>query len=343
MKDKLLSLINEFGQTLSTSEYNQYIFKLRDYLVPYIIENKHNESVVDRIFKDEFTRNDIINATIFYVKENQNVDSLSAIDDFLIAVNRLFDELLFERFPNPTLMKFKPFSSLSNEIQEKLSKEGIILKEREVFPAIDNNQFKFIIQYLNNSCKLGKRDKIIRVKIIIKLMLLYGFSHDLLAELKISNYNKDKRTLDIEYNRIGKRYIQIELPYSLAKEFDNYLDLRAVDTKDDYLFINNNNNRISNSFITDTLNNIKDEYYNENIAGLKYDRNQFTPTGLQKYAIIQMILAGMNQSIIMDFTWQKEDIYNDCQNEVNRIKELNRNRYINHTIRGIASYDDISD
>ena len=33
--------------------------------------------------------------------------------------------------------------------------------------------------------------------------------------------------------------------------------------------------------------------------------NQFTPTGLQKYAIIKMIEEGMNQSIIMDFLFLK--------------------------------------
>ena len=54
-----------------------------------------------------------------------------------------------------------------------------------------------------------------------------------------------------------------------------------------------------------------------------------------------MIEGGMNQSIIMDFTGQGSDIFSDCQNIVDERKHLNRNRYINHMIRGIVSYDDM--
>ena len=36
-----------------------------------------------------------------------------------------------------------------------------------------------------------------------------------------------------------------------------------------------------------------------------------------------------------------DDIYNDCQNEVNMQKEINRNRYVNHFLRGIATFDEI--
>lgn len=149
MRGKLLDIINEFGGLLTTYEYNQYVPKLRDYLIPYIIESKGEALEIDRIFKDEFTRSDVIKATIFYVTRNENVVSISAIDDYLVAINRLFDELLFSKYPNPTLMKYKPFSSLSDEIRELLIKEGVgELKEREVFPSINCEQFNFIIEYL---------------------------------------------------------------------------------------------------------------------------------------------------------------------------------------------------
>lgn len=49
----------------------------------------------------------------------------------------------------------------------------------------------------------------------------------------------------------------------------------------------------------------------------------------------------MNQSVILDFTGQKENIFNDCQNIIDERKKLNRNRYINHMIRGISVYDDM--
>ena len=339
MKSKLLSIINEFGEQLTTSEYNQYVTKLRDYLVPYILENKGAEFEVDRIFKDEFTRSDVVNATMYYVKQNQNVESISAIDDYLVAINRIFDELLFERYSNPTLMKFKPFTSLSSDVQEKLAKEGIILRDREVYPSIDDDQYAFIIQYLKDN--KGASIKSHQVKIIIELSLLYGFSHDKMAEFKIDDYNSNQKTLKVDYKRVMTRSIFLELPYSLAIEIDEYLNLRNGIEKLDsiLLFTTLRNNKIDNGFITDILNSMKEDYVRISGVGLK--KNQFTPTGLQKYAIVQMILSGMNQSVIIDLTDQKEDIYNDCQNEVNRMKELNRNRYVNHMIRGISTFDSI--
>lgn len=340
MRGKLLDIINEFGGLLTTYEYNQYVPKLRDYLIPYIIENKGEALGIDRIFKDEFTRNDVIKATIFYVTRNENVVSVSAIDDYLIAINRLFDELLFSKYPNPTLMKYKPFSSLSDEIRELLIREGVDeLKEREVFPSINFEQFNFIIEYLKNNKNSGIKTS--QVNIIIKLFLLYGFSHDKVAMLKIDDYNFNQKTLRVEYKRVMKRSIFLELPYSLSQEINEYLVLRNknINLNSNLLFITEKNNNIKNSYLTDTLNSIKNKYIE--INGVNSDKNQFTPTGLQKYAVIQMILNGMNQSVIMDFSGQQLGIYNDCQDEVNGIKELDRNRYINHMIRGISTYDEI--
>lgn len=339
MREKLLSIVNEFGSLLTTGEYYQYIPKLRDYLVPYIIKNKSNNLEVDEIFKDEFTKSDIVNATIYYVDKNENVESISAIDDYLIAINRLFDELLFNKYHNPTLMKYKPFTSLSTEVQENLKSMGVELKKKEADPSINVEQYKFILEFLKNY--KGSRIKASQVSIIIKLFLLYGFSHNKIANLKISDYSANHKTLKIEYKRAMKRSIFLEVPYSLAQEIDEYLTIRSRKSKlnSEFLFINENNQKIGNGFISDILKLIRDEYiktYGENS-----DKNQFTPTGIQKYAIIKMILDGMNQSVIMDFTDQQLDIYNYCQNEVDRIKELDRNRYINHMIRGISTYDEI--
>lgn len=337
MKGKLIGIINEFGKQLTTSEYNQYVTKLKNYLVPYILEKKGEDFSIDRIFKDEFTRSDVVNATMYYVKENQNVESISAIDDYLIAINRLFDQLLFDRYPNPTLMKFKPFTSLSGEVEDKLVKEGIILKKREVYPPVDDDQCKFILQYLKDIGGAGI--KATQVNIIIKLNLLYGFSHNKVAELKIQDYKPNQKTLEVEYQRIMKRKISLELPYTLALEIDHYLLLRNEIGKcdSDLLFTTNRNAKIMHGFLTETLESLKEDYVKT--SGVRLDKNPFTPTGLQKYALIQMILSGMNQSVIMDFTGQEKDIYNDCQNEVTIMKELNRNRYINHMIRGIATFD----
>lgn len=338
MKNDLLRIIDEFGGMLTREQYNQYIPKLRDYLIPYIIKSKAENLSADRIFKDEFTRNDIINATIFYVENNENVYSLSAIDDYLIAINRLFDKYLFEKYQNTNLMKYRPFTSFSDEIEKALINKKIELKSREVYPSINEDEYKFILEYLSRYKKKSIKSK--QVSIIIKLYLLYGFSHDKIASLKRADYCSKRRNLRINYRGIMTRNIYLELPYKLSNEINEYLAFRdrTTNLNSDLLFVNENNRKISNDYSFYVLSDIKKRYIKDEISS---EKNQFTPTGLQKYGIIQMILNGMNQSVIMDFSGQKIDIYADCQNEVNRIKRLDRNRYINHIIRGISIYDDI--
>lgn len=61
-----------------------------------------------------------------------------------------------------------------------------------------------------------------------------------------------------------------------------------------YLFEKPTNKKITSSFISDKLRNIKRCYLKENKITINI--NPFTSTGLPKYAIIEMIEAGINQS-----------------------------------------------
>lgn len=122
----------------------------------------------------------------------------------------------------------------------------------------------------------------------------------------------------------------------LALDIEKYRKIRLEKVKSQYFFITTTGKKIDSSFLSTFLGKVKHDYY---INTESESPNPFTPTGLQKYAIVQMIEAGMNQSIIMDFTGQLDDIFNDCQKIVNDRKQLNRNRYVNHMVRGIATYD----
>ena len=86
----------------------------------------------------------------------------------------------------------------------------------------------------------------------------------------------------------------------------------------------NSNTQIDPSFVKDTLDVIREEY--EEIFGKDDGVNQFTVTGIQKFAIVQMILAGMNQAVIKEFTGQGDDILEDCQRKVNVEKKIDINR-----------------
>ena len=95
MKAELMELLEGFSKTLTVWKYNSYVFKVRDYFIPYLLENKQGMSV-ERVFREEFTRMDIVNATVYYVEHNRNVESLSAIHDFLVMLNVLFG-YIFEK------------------------------------------------------------------------------------------------------------------------------------------------------------------------------------------------------------------------------------------------------
>lgn len=339
MRKDLINLLDEFGMGLTRYQYNHYVIKLRDYLIPYL-EKEYIYSDMDILFTNEFTRSDIINSTLYYIEENKNVQRKSAIDDFLIALNRFFVELVLKKYNNQNVRNLVPFTSLSKEIDKILILKGINLLEKETFPPIDNEQYLAIIDYLREY--RGTRLQSYQVPIIIKLMLLYGFTFDRLANLKLDSYNLNRNILKIINPKDIRHVYDLELPYSFKMDFSNLLDFRSkkIELDSDYLFITEQNNKIPNSVVKNMLDKVRDKFQSDNSIRFN-DRNPFTATGLQKYSIINMILAGINQEIITELTGQEEDILNDCQLEVSKDNMIIRNRYFNHKIRGIVTYDDL--
>lgn len=341
LKDDIINLIVcEFGSRLTNYNYNQYVSKLRDYFVSYILEVKHYDGIVDDLFKYDLTKKDIIESTIFYVSKNQNVTSESAIDDFLIALNSLFQEVINEKFFNQNLVNLQPYIQFNSEVKQIIIENNVkVLKPREAFPSISVDEYKFIIKYLNsiNYKSLNSYE----VSIIMKLLLLYGFSFDKIINLKRKDYCSEKGTLSILYDKKNKLYLVLELPYKLNFLMKKYIAIRDVKYTDDtYLFLSKYGSKITHNIISNELKEIKDKYNEKNKSFINC-KNTFTPTGLAKYAVIQMILDGMNQSMIINLTGFKDDQFGYCQDYVNELKNLNRNRYINHMIRGISTYDDL--
>lgn len=338
MKQKLNDLISKFGVNLTKSEYNQYIPKLRDYLVAYITENKSG-ATIENILRHDFTRTDVIKSTVHYVDKNYNVRSKSAVDDYLIALNRFFEETIYKDFPNHNLITLRPFTSLSHEVDDALLELGVKLNDRIKFPSISEDQYRFILEYLNNETDKSFKTK--QIHIIIKLFLLYGFSFDRIIKLRKSNYYIEERVLEIEYQESPKRTLLLEVPAKLHNEIMDYLHLiESRNIRNESLFVNTKGKSIKHDFPTDYFLKIREAYLVNN-EHERESTNPFTPTGLAKFAIIRLILEGVNQSVITDLTGFQSDVFSDCQDKVNEIMELNRNRYINHKIRGIITYDEI--
>jgi len=338
VEKELKDLLGSFGNQLTEAQRNQYIPKLRDYFIRYVLENKKDIKDIESLFKYELTRNDIIKSTKFYVTRNEDVKSKGAIDDFLIALNQFFELEIKEKYFNQNLINLRPFMKLSLEIGYELLNEGVKLKDKESYPAINDNQFNYLIQLIkddndNSMTKLQSR-------IIVKILLLYGFSPGRIISLKVSDFIIEKRSLYINYCENPNRFIKLEIPYSLFNDLLKHSEQRK-NTKGfcDNLFITTTGNEITHSYLKYYLGKVKQDYYYKNPYEEIEDVNPFTLTGLAKYAIIKMILNGMNQSIIMDLTGFENDVFEYCQEYVNNIKAISKDRYINSKIRSIDTFD----
>ncbi|MFF2885568.1 hypothetical protein [Paenibacillus sp. NPDC057967] len=337
MKEALLKQLREFGADLSQHEHHQYMPKLRDFLVPYLLKEKAYVADIDTLFRHEFTRNDVVRSTEYYILSNPNVRSKSAIDDFLIALNRLFEELINERYPNQNLRNIQPFTKLSQEIEGRPDVLSRQLKAREANPPIDEDQFRFLYSELNSRTK--ETPIAMQVKLILKLLLLYGFKFNRIVELSLGDFDHERRLLNIQCDKCPDGEIKLELPYSLFQCLKRHYEQRIkVETTYSNLFLTSTNKPITNAFITTMLNKVKEKYYSRREVET-LTKNPFTATGLSKFAIINMILQGLNQTSIIDVTGVEYDIYQNCQDHVNELLSEDYNRHINYKIRAIKAYD----
>lgn len=342
MNKHIIPLIEQdFGDLLTIHKFNQYVPKLRDYFAPYVLEKMTSGITLDAVFIEQFNRESIIESAVYYIKNNENVSSKSAIDDFLIALNQLFERVILERYPNDTLGRLMPFSALAQEVDDRLKTYGIVLKEREAYPPIDQNQVSFMMKALE--LLNANNFKAMSVKIVVKLLLIYGLNVDRVASMLVSDYDCQRRILKLRYKDVANRTLFLELPYSLVEDFEKYLQLREEMRFEDteLLFVKTSGKPVRHDLAHEFLTEVKcafEEETGEKVTG----KNPFTLTGLQKFAIINMILEGMNPSVIISLTGLKEQVINDCQKEVDKISALNRNRYINQKIRGTKTFEILS-
>lgn len=337
MEEKLLELLEQYKRIIDkkNNTSSQYIPMLRDNLIPYLLLNYQCDNLKS-LFCDEMTRNGLINSAMYFIEHNENIRRISRLNFYLSCLSSLFNDLLFEKYPNPNIQRLYPFTCLTDDICRKLNENGITLSDSESYPSVNQEQFNHIIWYLKSHQPKSIKNK--QEHILIKLYLLYGFSSDKVQELELKNYISDRKALIIPCTTRKDLQINLELPYTLSIEISDYiatLSNSGITT----LFAKKTKKSIDASFLSYILDKIKESYYKKNEDDNAL--NPFTSTGLQKYAITRMIEAGMNESIIKDFTGQSQDIFDDCQNFVDEYYQLNRNRYINHMIRGIATYDQI--
>jgi len=160
--------------------------------------------------------------------------------------------------------------------------------------------------------------------LIIKLILFTGIPYRVVRNIEYDNANKT-------HNCICINEYFIHLPNKLSEQLAFYTDLRneikcSLKTISDTLFINADGSKLK-------------EQTNVVAGTLKEYMGRGDLTGIIKFAIIEMINKGVNQSIIQDFTKVGDQIYKDCQKRVNESKNLDACRYLDSKLRALEIFD----
>lgn len=307
--------------------------------IEYLKETKadYDGSFYD-FFENDFSKNDIIQSCVKYIRNSNKATSRTAIERYLNAMTKLYEECIQKQgCNNRNLFAILPFGNLKTQINEKL--KDLNLDEKTSIPPIDESTAKKIIDFLISG-KNNKRSVFMRNSIILQLILLYGFKLERLKYIKVSDLKCDNHILYINSDKYGDNILSLELPYSLVYEINEYVNLLKKDDNfknDQYLFLMNTGKLITSSCCQDIFDKLND----------KKSYSRITFVGICKYAIINMIESGLSKEKIKLITGVQDDIIDDCEEIYlkrlcsNEKKEF-LNREINQKMRSIPIYDNIN-
>lgn len=282
---------------------------------------------LEYFFKNEFSRLDIINSCAYYFRKS-NATKETAITKYLNAMTKFYNSYIAPNgYDNKNLFAILPFSQLFAEVKQRLGDKKP--QKKEVCPAITQKEFKQICEFYNNKEELSIVQK--EFNIIFKLIMLYGFKLERIKYLGKKDFDPMLRQLKLRLD--NNRSITLEIPYSLSKDISDYLhDSRCNSTG--YMFLNKANQIITPSFLYNGFIPIRKSF------GINAKTNEFTSTGLAKFAITNMLQAGIDVPVIKIITGMEDDIIDDCSKAVYKLnEEIKLNRYINSRVRSIETYD----
>lgn len=258
----------------------------------------------------------------------------SSIKDFL---NYLIGE---EKIKNDILLKeFGYTPSNDKSYIGKMNKyiaDNPLLKEKKDYIALSEDEIEQLIidcnktisdeENLRKATKSSKYYNKILSALIIKLIIFTGLSYRCLREILYYN------TLNLIYNTIKINNFTIHLPHGLLDQFKIYEDLLFKINNNsenrDYLFIKFNSNQLSTITSSSSLSNYIKAYTG------RQDIN-----GIIRRTIINMILHGINESLIKKLTGIKSTIYEPCQKEANKMFSAKSSVFLDSKLRSIYTFD----
>ncbi|WP_372663773.1 hypothetical protein [Cohnella sp.] len=334
--------IELFLDQVSENSYDIYKNKITVFYKFLVIEKGINDKSYQSYLEGMKTE-EIIESLNDYIISNK-INSESVAWHYISVVKRYFlfiYEVKNLKIQNENLIKSFSLSqdnidSFAYKIKKEIF-ENSNLERKDSKTELTQEEVEVLISECDQQIKeLLNGGKILEYKkypsqyndftscLIIKLLLFTGAKYQIIINLGSSDLKLSQQTIIIN------GYC-IRLPINLFTQLLEYTKIKQKIQSDFYkqnsksLFIRTDGEKLKGtSFVSDTL-------------------VQFTgrgdTTGIIKFAIIEMIKKGINQSVIQDFTGNGSKIYDYCQSKVNESKNLSVNRYLDSKLRSLEIYD----
>ncbi len=273
---------------------------------------------VERFFREELTRFDIVGACIDYI-EKSNATGETAIRKYLNAMTKLYKDVI-KSYHNDTLSKSVPFSKLYDDVRTNVKKD---LQQLTPCRPVTLAEAKLIMKHFQHHAKHNNLTN--RKEIIIWLTLLYGFKFERIRDMKRRSVNLNRRSVIIEYG--NDSIIELPLPIALLSKLDRHMN--DSDLKNEYLFTNSNGNQITPAFL------------NHDFAKMfTYMNSDSQPsmTSLAKFAIMVMIEKKIDFLTIKNITGMEDIIISDC---AIRFLQSQNTRDASYDLKGMFQTTDV--
>ena len=313
---ELQNLIDKYISHLYDNSYNtrgilRYQSLLNIFYEYLIIQNSLNSTTLIS-YLNGITPEAILNSVDYYISKGAYSEDtvgmyVSVIREFFRYIKNILD------IGNDDLIKSFGLSkrdqrSFAFKYQSYLSKlltNGTIQASKHGVPFTDE-QVRSLVKFCDEHIvgpdisKISDREYDQYVKsLAVKLISYLGVSIDVLNNILVNH-------LDLERGTIIISGFRLHLPYHLRNQAEVYKDKFRKNSSNNTLFV------LSDGKCFDQANKLG--IYISNC--FRYDssvQNPSSVTSLAKYAIIQLIDAGIDRDTIRDLTGYKDEIYESCK------------------------------
>jgi len=341
---ELQRLIDQYIEFLKHNDYSDRTVLRYGYLLSIFYEFLNTNKISDTTlvsYLNGINPKDIMQSVEYYVKKGAN--SEDTIYMYCSVISEFFKYIKLEfNIGNDDLIKSfglswrddKSFSYVFKAYNQKLLSMGLIKPSKQGIPFSDE-QVKIIVQYCDNKINdIISDDKLFYERLYnqyvkslsIKLITYMGVSIDRINAIEEKHYDPLNGTLVVAD-------IKIHLPYRLGQQFY-------------YFYKNMYKNNPKSLKLLSLYNGVI--FSQPSVLGafigkkLKLEtcvQNPYSIVSLAKYAIIQLIDAGLDQSTIMELTGYGNEIYDSCRQIADRVDLTKKNSKVDRALKQLMAYD----